>query len=87
MDERLRIGSRIKELRHKRGVSSYRLAEMTGLQRQNISRIESGKYSTGVDILSKIAAALGCNLDFVENEDNQKNSLIRQMEMKHCLVE
>ena len=67
MNERVRIGNRIKELRQKRGISTYRLAEMTGLKQPNIARIESGRYSTGVDILSKIAAALGCDLDFVES--------------------
>ena len=65
-DERIRIGSRIRELRQKRGLSIYELADMTGLQFQNVSRIELGKYSTGIDILSKIAAALKCTIDFVE---------------------
>ena len=66
MCERIRIGNRIKELRQKRGISTYQLAELTGLKQPNITRIESGRYSTGVDILSKIAAALGCDLDFIE---------------------
>ena len=66
MEERIKIGNRIKELRQKRGVSTYRLAEMTGLKQPNIARIESGRYSTGIDILAKIAASLGCDLDFVE---------------------
>ena len=65
-NERIRIGNRIKELRQKRGISTYQLAELTGLKQPNIARIESGKYSTGVDILSKIAAALSCDLDFIE---------------------
>ena len=64
--DRVRIGNRIKELRQKRGVSTYQLAEMTGLKQPNIARIESGRYSTGIDVLSKIASALGCDLDFVE---------------------
>ena len=63
---RIQIGNRIKELRQKRGLSQADLAEMTGLIQQNIARIETGKYSTGLDILSKIAAALKCDLDFVE---------------------
>jgi len=66
MEERIKIGNRIKELRQKRGISTYQLAELTGLKQPNIARIESGKYSTGVDILSKIAAALACDLDFIE---------------------
>lgn len=63
--ERKRIGNRIRELREQAGISQDRLAEMTGLYKQNISRIESGKYSTGIDIISKIAQALGKKIDFV----------------------
>jgi len=66
MTERERIGLRIKEIRTKKEISTYKLAELTGLKRQNISRIESGRYSTGIDILSKIADALGCRIDLVE---------------------
>ena len=32
----------------------------------NLCRIESGKYSVGLDILSKIGYALGMEVDFVE---------------------
>ena len=60
---RTRIGSRIKELRDLQGMSQGRLAELTGLNIPNISRIENGKYSTGLDILANIAEALGAELD------------------------
>lgn len=68
MTDRERIGNRIQEIRTKKGLSTYKLAEMTGFEQSNISRIESGRYSTGIDILSKIAHALGCEIDFVESE-------------------
>lgn len=64
-EERQKLGKRIKELREQQGMTQQDLADKTGLQRSNIARIESGKYSTGQDILSKIAAALGKKLDFV----------------------
>ena len=63
--ERIRIGERIRELREETGLTQDQLAEKTGLLKQNISRIESGKYGTGQDILSKIATALGKRLDIV----------------------
>ncbi|GHT74577.1 hypothetical protein FACS189456_6090 [Bacteroidia bacterium] len=69
MEERMRIGKRISELRNKKGISTITLAEMTGLKQPNICRIEQGRYSTGMDILSKIADALGCGLDFVEKKE------------------
>jgi len=50
------------------GVSQYKLAELTGLAPGNIARIETGKYSTGIDLLSKIGDALGYELDFVRHD-------------------
>jgi transcriptional regulator with XRE-family HTH domain len=69
--ERARIGARIKEIRQALGISTYKLEEMTGIKRQNIERIEAGKYSTGIDILSVIAEALGCTFDILKKEDGQ----------------
>ena len=65
-NHRERIGKRIREIRLKKGISTYKLAELTGLKQPNLVRIETGKYSTGLDILSKIAEALGCTIDFIE---------------------
>ena len=67
MNNRERIGRRIAELRIEKGWSQEGLAQSCGMQQQNIARIELGKYSTGIDILSRIAEALGVQLDFVEN--------------------
>jgi len=50
----------------KKGISTYKLAEFTGLKQQNVSRIELGRYSTGIDVLGKIADALDCSIDFIE---------------------
>lgn len=65
MYHRRRIGERIKYLREEQGMSQVELAEKTGLLKQNIYRIEQGKYSTGQDLLSKIASALGKRLDII----------------------
>lgn len=65
-NERERIGKRIAEIRKKKGISQAKLAELTGMAPGNIARIETGKYSTGVDLLSKIANALDYKLDFIE---------------------
>lgn len=66
MTERERIGQRITELRDERGMTIQTLADLCGMQRSNISRIESGKYSTGIDILAKIGEVLNVHLDFVK---------------------
>jgi len=65
VNDRKRIGLRIKNLRKEQGLTQFQLAEKAGLEQQNLSRIERGKNSTGQDILSTIATALGKRLDFI----------------------
>ena len=64
--ERVRIGSRIRQIREERGIEARDLARLARIDAANLSRIENGKYSVGLDILSKIAAALGKKIDFVD---------------------
>lgn len=66
MNDRERIGKRIAEIRKAKGLSQVKLAEAAGIDPGHIARIELGKYSTGIDVLSKIAEALGMVLDFKE---------------------
>ena len=63
--ERLRIGQRFADLRKQRGITQQTLADLTGNQRNHISRIESGKYSVGFDTLQAIAEAIGGNIDII----------------------
>ena len=65
-NERLRIGKRIAEIRNEKGISQAKLAELTGIDSGHIARIELGKYSTGIDILSKIAEVLNYKVDFIK---------------------
>ncbi len=63
--DRARIGGRIRQIREDKGMEARDLARLAGIDAANLSRIENGKYSVGLDILSKIAAALGKKIDFV----------------------
>ena len=65
--ERVRIGQRIKELREAKKMDARDLALLTGIDAANLSRIEQGKYSTGVDILSRICVILDAHLDLIPN--------------------
>ena len=65
--ERIRIGKRIKELREAKKMEARDLALLTGIDAANLSRIEQGKYSTGVDILSRICVILDAHLDLISN--------------------
>ena len=66
--ERARIGSRIVELRKERKMDAKELAQKVGIDPGNLSRIEKGHFSVGIDTLNKIASVLNMKLDFVPVE-------------------
>jgi DNA-binding XRE family transcriptional regulator len=66
--ERVRIGSRIRQLREAKGMEARDLALLAGIDAANLSRIEQGRYSVGLDILSRIAFVLGAHIDLVPNQ-------------------
>jgi transcriptional regulator with XRE-family HTH domain len=63
--DRQRVGKSIADLRRLRGVSQYRLSDLTGIARSHIGSIERGEFSVGIDTLSIIASALGAEIDFI----------------------
>ncbi|MBQ2293165.1 MAG: helix-turn-helix transcriptional regulator [Bacteroidaceae bacterium] len=63
--ERERIGQRIADLRKEKSMTQQGLADIVGMQRNHISRIEAGKYSVGFDTLQAIAEALGGTIDII----------------------
>lgn len=69
MNDREQIGKMIAEIRTGHGLTIRELAELAGVASTNICKIENGKYSAGVDVLSRI---------FDGNEpqtDNRKNGV------------
>lgn len=64
--ERTRIGNRIRQIRVERGIEARDLARLAEIDAANLSRIENGRYSVGLDILSKIASVLGKKVDLVD---------------------
>ena len=53
------IGEKIQELRESKGISQYRLAELTGINRSTINRYENGSIQKiSFDNLLKIGEAL-----------------------------
>jgi len=65
-EDRERIGKRIKELREQMKMEAKDLAVLANIDPANLCRIEQGKYSVGVDILSKIAKALGAKIELTK---------------------
>ena len=64
--ERVRIGAKIRELRKEKNIEAKMLSQLANIDAANLSRIEQGRYSVGVDVLSKIALALGAKIELTE---------------------
>lgn len=58
------IGAELQTIRVQRGLTVRELGELSGLAFTTISKIENGKYNVSVDILGKVAEALGYKLTF-----------------------
>ena len=59
LQERQKIISMLTAARLERGISQQALADMIGTKRSNISRMESGSQNISLDMLVKVASALG----------------------------
>jgi transcriptional regulator with XRE-family HTH domain len=53
------FGDRIRALRHDRGLSQERLAELAGVHRTYLSSLERGERNVSLDNIYAIAEALG----------------------------
>lgn len=78
---RRRLGERIEKLRTMKGLKQNELAEASGIDRTNVAKIENGRYNASFDILSKIAKALGCEIDLVTEEECDILENIRQQKV------
>lgn len=56
------VGAGIKVLREARGMTQAELARLVGVERTSITNIEKGRQRLGLDLLDKIATALGMKL-------------------------
>ena len=63
--DRIRIGNRLRELREAQGLTTTQLGERCCLTQSTISKVENGKWSVSLDILSKVCEALGAKVEIV----------------------
>ena len=59
------IGKRIAEERSRLGLSQRDLANLSGVNHATIAKIELGRWSAGIDVLGRIAEAMGLKVDLV----------------------
>ena len=57
-DRAVRIGLKVKDIRTAKGLSISQLAEIAGMQRSNLSRLEHGKHLPSLETLDRIADGL-----------------------------
>lgn len=62
MDIKEKFGNRLKALRKEKGLSQEELAERSGLNRPYISGIEKGKRNVSLEVMEKLAEALGVGM-------------------------
>ena len=61
------VADRLVALRAERGFSQAHLAELAGVDRKTINRIENGHFSPSLDTLTRLSVVLKCRLaDLVE---------------------
>ncbi|GEM_PF-969408 len=57
-----RVGSRLRALRHQRGLTAKALAARAGISPVSLSRIETGRHDVVLSTLERLLAAMGCSL-------------------------
>ena len=67
------VAYRLVALRAERGFSQARLAELAGVDRKTINRIENGHFSPSLDTLTRLSVVLKCRLaDLVEAKRSKR---------------
>ena len=67
------VADRLVALRAERGFSQARLAELAGVDRKTIYRIENGHFSPSLDTLTRLSVVLKCRLaDLVEAKRSKR---------------
>lgn len=89
MDNKKKLGLKIKELRKREGLTQEQLAELIDMEQNSISVIESGRNFPTLGTLEKIAQILEVNLsdffnyDYIDDIETIKAStkdIIRKMD-------
>ena len=67
------VADRLVALRAERGFSQARLAELAGVDRKTINRIENGHFSPSLDTLTRLSVVLKCRLaDLVDTKRSKR---------------
>ena len=59
------FGKRMKEARNKKGLTQEALAELLGVDRLHVNRLEKGAKACSIDLLMDISKLLGVSSDYL----------------------
>ncbi len=69
----LSIGAAIRTRRKQLGMTQLDVAEIAGLQRQTIGRVETGNEAVAVATVARVAAAVGLDLMVMPRYDDGRS--------------
>src|SRR5262245_32731577 len=76
----MQLGRKIRDLRHRRGLTVQQLAEASGLSKGFISQVENDRTSPSLATLRDLARALETSIAFLVVEDDHKPHVVRERE-------
>lgn len=62
---RKEVGRKIREMRERRGLTTSDVANIVGIDRATVSKLEAANWSPTLDQVLRIAAAIGVRLEIV----------------------
>ncbi|WKC16724.1 MULTISPECIES: helix-turn-helix domain-containing protein [Acetobacter] len=82
------IGERLRNLRKQRNMTQVEAAVAIGTSRSNLTKIETGEYLPGREVLMAAAEFYGVSLDWLTSGDkpNSKRSAVAENEQEALLL-
>lgn len=80
----MNIGKKIKKIRISKGLSMYRITQITGISGHHIKGIEEGTRQPTIDTLQKLLIPLGISMAELFSEENESYYLT---EKEQTLIE
>ena len=72
------IGQRFKQIRESKGLTKYRLTQMTGISGHHIKGIEEGTRQPTIDTLQRLLEAMGCTMVEFFSDDTERAYLSKK---------
>lgn len=68
------FGLTLKETRKRQGLTQAQLADLTGIAQSPLSRIERGEWNVSLEVIERIALAMGVSVEIILSENPRQNA-------------